>query len=129
MCWPWNGTGLAAPRGIAYSQQAVTLLEQCAERSRLGMAHFVLGLNCLLLGDCERALEAEAQADAVGKEIGDPHLQTFAAWTTGWAQATRGEWEASIAASSTRPRVSPRSAQHRLCLGVSGLCLPGERRP
>src|SRR5437870_8614767 len=55
----WAGQPL---EGIAYSQQAIAMLEQSPERARLGMAQFVLGLNCLLLGDRERALEAAAQA-------------------------------------------------------------------
>ena len=74
----------------------------------------------LLLGDCERALEAEAQADAVGKEIGDPHLQTFAAWTTGWAQATRGEWEASIAARQRGLASAPDPLNTAFALGCLG---------
>jgi tetratricopeptide (TPR) repeat protein len=90
-------TGYPA-QGVEYSQQAIAALEPLGEDERLGMAYFVLGLNTLSLGHFEPALEAATCADAIGTTLADRRLQTFAAWTTGWAQATRGEWEAGIAA-------------------------------
>jgi tetratricopeptide (TPR) repeat protein len=62
------------------------------------MAYFVLGLNALSLGSFEHALDAARRADAIGAAIADRRLQTFAAWTIGWTQATRGACEAGIAA-------------------------------
>jgi tetratricopeptide (TPR) repeat protein len=85
-------------QGVEYSQRAIAALERLGEDYRLGMAYFVLGLNALSLGSFEPALDAARRADAIGTAIADRRLQTFAAWTTGWAQAARGEWEAGIAA-------------------------------
>ena len=89
-------TGYPA-QGVEYCQQAIAALERLGEDERLGMAYFVLGLNALSLGRFEQALEAVSRADAIGEATADRRLQTFAAWTTGWVQATRGDWEAGIA--------------------------------
>lgn len=91
----WTGQ---PEQGVEYSQRAIGALLGSGEDARLGMAYFVLGLNALSLGSFESALEAAARAGAIGEAIADRRLQTFAAWTTGWAQATRGEWEAGITA-------------------------------
>jgi predicted ATPase len=84
-------------QGVEYCQHAIAALERLGEDERLGMAHFVLGLNALSLGCFDQALEAAARVEAIGAAIADRRLQTFAAWTTGWLQATRGECEAGIA--------------------------------
>ncbi|HSX79680.1 MAG TPA: tetratricopeptide repeat protein, partial [Candidatus Saccharimonadia bacterium] len=84
-------------QGVEYCQQAIATLERLGEDERLGMAYFVLGLNALSLGCFDQALEATARVNAIGAATADRRLQTFAAWTTGWVQATRGEWEAGIA--------------------------------
>jgi tetratricopeptide (TPR) repeat protein len=91
----WAGDPLP---GIACCQQAITALERTGEDDRLGMAHFVLALNTLLLGDFAGALAAVARVSAIGEALKDRRLLTFAAWTTGWLQATRGECDAGIAA-------------------------------
>jgi tetratricopeptide (TPR) repeat protein len=74
----------------------VALLEPTGERYWLGVAHWVLGINYVIIGDFKLALEAEARADALGEAIGDPRLQSYAAWTTGAIYALTGEWEAGI---------------------------------
>jgi|GEM_PF-3215558 len=84
-------------QGVEYCQQAIAALEHLGEDERLGMAYFVLGLNALSLGCFEQALEAVSRADAIGEATADRRLLTFAAWTIGWVQATRGDWEAGIA--------------------------------
>jgi len=84
-------------QGVEYGQHAIAALEHLEEDERLGMAYFVLGLNALSLGCFEQALEAATRVDAIGAATADRRLQTFAAWTTGWVQATRGEREAGIA--------------------------------
>ena len=84
-------------QGVEYCQHAIAALERLGEDERLGMAYFVLGLNALSLGCFDQALEAAARVEAIGAATADRRLQTFAAWTTGWVQATRGEWEAGIA--------------------------------
>lgn len=92
----WGGR---PEEGIAHGMQAVDALERRPdERWWLGMAHFYLAINHLLAGDFDGALSAAARADAVGKEIGDPRLQTYADFTIGWAEATRGNHDAAVAA-------------------------------
>jgi class 3 adenylate cyclase/tetratricopeptide (TPR) repeat protein len=91
----WTGQ---PEQGVEYGQRAIVALQGSGEDARLGMAYFVLGLNALSLGNFESALEAAARAGAIGEAVADRRLQTFAAWTTGWVQATRGKWEAGIAA-------------------------------
>jgi len=54
------------------------------------MAHFYLAMNRLLTGEFEIALADCARADVVGKEIGDPRLQTYAGFTIGWIETLRG---------------------------------------
>ena len=85
-------------QGVEYSERAITALAGSGEDYRLGMAYFVLALNALSLGRFDEALQAAGRASTIGEALSDRRLQTFAAWTTGWAQATRGAWEAGIAA-------------------------------
>jgi DNA-binding NtrC family response regulator/tetratricopeptide (TPR) repeat protein len=84
--------------GVAEGQQAVTLLGRTAERWWLGLAHWGVAFNYGFLGEFGRALAAARQAQVIGEEIGDPRLQTYAAWTTGWLRAAMGDWRAGIEA-------------------------------
>ncbi len=54
------------------------------------MTHFYLAMNHLLTGRFDAALEEAANADTVGKDIGDPRLQTYAGFTVGWVETSRG---------------------------------------
>ncbi|PYR69085.1 MAG: hypothetical protein DMF88_07255 [Acidobacteria bacterium] len=90
----WAGT---PAEGIAHGLRAVALLEtQPDQRWWLGMAHFYLALNHLVLGDFESALAEAARADAVGADIGDPRLQTYAGFGAGWIEILRGNLDAAI---------------------------------
>jgi tetratricopeptide (TPR) repeat protein len=62
------------------------------------MAYFVLGLNTLILGDFAAADVAVARVRQIGDDLGDAHLQTFAAWLSGWLHTTQGNWDAGIQA-------------------------------
>ena len=84
----WSGQ---TADGIAHGTKAVTLLKpRRDQRWWLGMTHFYLAMNHLLTGTFADALDEAARADAVGKEIGDPRLQTYAGFTVGWVEASRG---------------------------------------
>jgi tetratricopeptide (TPR) repeat protein len=85
-------------QGAEYSQRAIALLEHADKPDRLGMAHFVWGLNTLILGDFASALAAAARVRHLGETLGDAHLQTFASWLSGWIYATQGEWDAGMTA-------------------------------
>jgi tetratricopeptide (TPR) repeat protein len=60
------------------------------------MAHWLLGLNHFLLGEFGPGLVAEAHVELIGEAMGDPRLRGFAAWTSGWIYATRGDAEEGI---------------------------------
>ncbi|HLC42854.1 MAG TPA: hypothetical protein VJO34_14675 [Methylomirabilota bacterium] len=57
-----------------------------------------MGLNYTQTGEFQPALEASTRAHTIGEAIGDPRLQTFAAWVTGTIYSAMGEWDAGIAA-------------------------------
>jgi len=91
----WMGDPL---QGAAYSRREIDILERAKTPYRLGMAHFVLGLNTLILGDFAAASTAVARVRQMGDDLGDAHLQTFAAWLSGWLHTTQGNWDAGIRA-------------------------------
>jgi tetratricopeptide (TPR) repeat protein len=74
----------------------VALCEQAGERWWLGLAHWIVGINAVILGDFEAALSAEAAALAVGAALGDRRIESYATWSTGWIHALTGAWEAGI---------------------------------
>jgi predicted ATPase len=85
-------------QAVEHSRRAVALLERTAERYWLGQANYVLALSYYFIGEFKQALETAARFEAVADTIGDRRLQTNAAATRGWSLATRGDWEAGIAA-------------------------------
>ena len=113
----WAGCPL---EGSEFSQQSVVLLKQQGESAPLGMAHLVLGLHALLLGNFECSLQAAEQTRAIGAATRDSHLSVFADWLTGWTQATCGEWEAGIAACQHSLEKAPDPLSAALALGWLG---------
>lgn len=87
-----------ADEGAFYSQRAIGLLEQPEAETERALAYFVLGLNCIVLGQFSEAIEAEMETERIGQTLADPQLQASAAWATGWALATQGEWSTAMAA-------------------------------
>ena len=91
----WSGK---AEEGITHGREAVRLLgPRPDQRWWLAMAHFYIAINHLLTGAFDAALAEAAKADAVGKEIGDPRLQSYAGFAAGWVEASRGNHEAAVA--------------------------------
>ncbi len=82
--------------GALYSRQAIGLLEQPETETQRALAYFVLGLNCIVLGQFHEALAAESETEQIGAALADPQLQASAAWATGWALAARGDWPAAV---------------------------------
>jgi len=113
----WSGQYL---RGIEHGQQAVSLLERTPERWWLGQAHWAVAINYYFMGAFAQALAAAAQAHALGEALGDPRLQSYAAWTMGLIEATRGEWEAGIAACHRSVAHSPDPLNTAVALGFLG---------
>jgi tetratricopeptide (TPR) repeat protein len=113
----WTGQ---PAQGIDCSQRAIAALRDIGEDYRLGMAHFVLALNAHSLGRFDDAVEAAARAGAIGEALSDRRLLTFAAWTTGWVEATRGAWDAGIAACQRALEISSDPLNTAFALGWSG---------
>jgi len=91
----WSGR---LRQSVEEGRQAVRILEGTAERWWLGLAHWGVAFGLGFLGEFRPALEAAARAGALGDAIGDPRLETYAAWTTGWLQAALGDLDAALAA-------------------------------
>ena len=106
--------------GAEYSRQAMALLERPEARGQLANTCFVWGLNTLMLGDFRTALEAEAQAEAIGGLLGDLSLQVSAAWATGWIQASRGRYEEGIEACQRGLACAPDPLSAAFVLGWMG---------
>jgi tetratricopeptide (TPR) repeat protein len=100
----WAGQCL---RGIAHSRNAIAAFEQTDERWWLGQSYWVLGMNYWMRGDFLPALEAETHTRRIGEAIGDPRLQTYAAWTTGLVYSFMGEYDQGIAACQRSLQHSP----------------------
>jgi tetratricopeptide (TPR) repeat protein len=113
----WSGQHLG---GIKHGQQAVSLLERTPERWWLGQAHWAVAVNYYFMGAFAQALAAAAQAHDLGEALGDPRLQSYAAWTMGLMEATRGEWEAGIAACHRSVAHSPDPLNTAVALGFLG---------
>ena len=121
----WSGN---TADGIAHGRKSLRLLRaHPQQRWWLGMTHFYLAMNHLVQGDFEAALAEANRADAVGKEIGDPRLQTYAAFTVGWVEATRRN-ERPLLRMSAQPRAGARSRQPRICINGSGIRADGSGR-
>jgi serine/threonine protein kinase/class 3 adenylate cyclase/tetratricopeptide (TPR) repeat protein len=90
----WSGN---TADGLAHGRTAIELLAPLVDqRWWLGMAHFYLAMNHMLTGEHDIALAEAARADAVGKMIGDPRLQTYAGFITGWIEIARGRSNAAL---------------------------------
>ena len=61
------------------------------------MSHWAVALNCLVLGDLDQAREATNHIAELARAIGDPRLESCAAWMDGWIQATQGDCGSAIA--------------------------------
>jgi DNA-binding winged helix-turn-helix (wHTH) protein/tetratricopeptide (TPR) repeat protein len=85
-------------QGLEYCQRAVALLERAREQWWLGMAYWLLGGTYAFLGRFVQALDATARARAIGEALADPHIQSYAAFTTCWIEVSRGNGQTGLAA-------------------------------
>jgi tetratricopeptide (TPR) repeat protein len=106
--------------GAELSQRAITALQGRQEPTALGMAYLVLALNTLVLGDFSKTLYATNQARSLAAVSEDAHMQSFADWVEGWAQATYGEWEAAITQCQCSLDYAPDPLSSALAMGWLG---------
>jgi DNA-binding winged helix-turn-helix (wHTH) protein/tetratricopeptide (TPR) repeat protein len=120
----WSGN---TADGISHGRTSVELLRaHPQQRWWLGMTHFYLAMNHLVQGDFEAALAEAHRADAIGKEIGDPRLQAYAAFTVGWVEATRRNDAAAVAACQRSLEQAPDRVSRAYASMVLGLALIGQ---
>jgi len=125
----WSGR---SRDGIAHGREAIRLLgPRPDQRWWLAMAYFYVAMNHLLAGEFEAALGEAARAEAVGKEIGDPRLQTYAEFTAGWVEASRGNHEAAVALCRRSREQAPDRVSRAYASMLVGYALleQGEHRP
>jgi tetratricopeptide (TPR) repeat protein len=107
-------------QALGPAREAVRLLERTRESWWLGMAHWIEGISATLMGDFAGARAATIRANAVGAAMEDPHLQNYAAWTSGWIDATRGESDAAIEACQRALQYSPDPVNTAFATGQLG---------
>ena len=108
-------------RGNEHGCEAIAALERTPERRWLGMANWAVGLNCTVLGELTRALEAFGRAGAVGDEIGDPRLRSYAAFGTGFVHAAAGDGLAAIEACQRALKYAPDPVNRSYATAFLGL--------
>ena len=117
----WSGD---TAEGIARGRASVRLLRSHPrQRWWQGMAHFYLAMNHLTDGDFDQALNEAARADGVGQEIRDPRLQTYAGFTIGWVEATRGHHDLAVAATRRSREQAPDRVSRAYASMVLGYAL------
>jgi len=113
----WSGQYL---HGLEHGQQAVSLLRGAQEEWWLGQSHWVVGLNYYFMGEFAQSLAAADWTDAIGETLGDPRLQSYAAWTSGMTEATRGEWQAGLESCQYSLECAPDPLNTGVTLGFLG---------
>ena len=124
----WSGQTIG---GIAHGATAVALLKpQTTQRWWLGMTHFYLAMNHLITGQFDDALAEAAAADRVGKDIADPRLQTYAGFTVGWVEASRGRTAEAVEISRRAMEQAPDRVSRAYASMILGYALAqhGEHR-
>jgi tetratricopeptide (TPR) repeat protein len=114
----WGGKSVQA---LEHGTQAEVLLAETAQHWWLGMAHFYVAVNHLLLGQFADCAAAANRARAVGETIGDPRLQCYAAFTIGWLAASLGERETALDACERSRKLSPDPVSRVYASGFLGL--------
>jgi class 3 adenylate cyclase/DNA-binding CsgD family transcriptional regulator len=94
-------------QGLDHAGQAVERLEQTTARWWLGQAHCWQGINRYFLGELDAALISAARGLAIGEELSDHRLQSYAWWNRAWFAATRGDGPEAIAAGRRSLELSP----------------------
>ena len=89
----------------------------------LGMAHFYLAMNHILAGSFDAALAEASRAHAIGEEIGDPRLQTYAGFMAAWVEASRGNCESALTICRRSRELAPDRVSHAFASMILGYSL------
>jgi class 3 adenylate cyclase/tetratricopeptide (TPR) repeat protein len=106
--------------GLDHARRAVALMQPTGERFWLGQSLNWQGLNLYFMGELDAALVCAARGFAVGEELGDHRLQSYAAWNRAFFLATRGDEDEAIAWGHRSIELSPDPLNNSFSLGWTG---------
>jgi tetratricopeptide (TPR) repeat protein len=106
--------------GIEHGRGAVARLGKRRERWWTGQAMWGKGMNCIVTGHLNQAIEIEEAAWEAAREAGDARLECFTAFTKGWAHALRGDWQKGLAACTRAVELAPDPLAMALAQGWLG---------
>jgi class 3 adenylate cyclase/transcriptional regulator with XRE-family HTH domain/tetratricopeptide (TPR) repeat protein len=108
------------PEGLEHGQRAAVHLESAGERWWLGQSLCWQGINRYFMGQLDAALECAAGGFAIGEELADHRLQSYAAWNRAWFSATRGAGQEAIDWGHRSIELSPDPLNNAFSLGWTG---------
>jgi class 3 adenylate cyclase/tetratricopeptide (TPR) repeat protein/DNA-binding XRE family transcriptional regulator len=108
------------PEGLEHGQRAVAHLASAGERWWLGQSLCWQGINRYFMGQLDEALECAAGGFAIGEELGDHRLQSYAAWNHAWFSATAGAGQEAIDWGHRSIELSPDPLNNAFSLGWTG---------
>jgi class 3 adenylate cyclase/tetratricopeptide (TPR) repeat protein/transcriptional regulator with XRE-family HTH domain len=106
--------------GLEHGRRAVEYLEPTGERWWLGQSLCWQGINRYFMGQLDEALECAAGGFAIGEQLGDHRLQSYAAWNRAWFSATRGDGQDAIDWGHRSIELSPDPLNNAFSLGWTG---------
>jgi len=106
--------------GLEHGRRAVRYLESTGERWWLGQSLCWQGINRYFMGQLDEALECAAGGFAIGEQLGDHRLQSYAAWNRAWFSATRGDGQEAIDWGHRSIELSPDPLNNAFSLGWTG---------
>lgn len=106
--------------GLEHGRRAVEYLEPTGERWWLGQSLCWQGINRYFMGQLDEALEGAAGGFAIGEQLGDHRLQSYAAWNRAWFSATRGDGQDAIDWGHRSIELSPDPLNNAFSLGWTG---------
>ena len=113
--------------GIEHGRAASTPLGKRRDQWWAGQAMWGKGMNCIVTGQLNQALEVEEAAWEAARETGDTRLECFTEFAKGWALALRGEWQKGIGACRRAVELAPDPLATALAQGWLGAaCLEME---
>jgi tetratricopeptide (TPR) repeat protein len=122
--WLWAGR---FDDGIENGWPVVARPATRRERERTGQAMWGQGMNCILIGQLNQAIDFEDAAWKAATEAGDTRLECFAAFTKGWAHALRGDWLKGLAACRRAVELAPDPLAAALAKAwLGGVCVEME---
>jgi tetratricopeptide (TPR) repeat protein len=82
--------------GVAHGMRAVELLEKGDEHWWRGQAHWVVGVNQIVLAEYPAALASLERAGKIAGQIADRRLQSVVGWGTGAVHALAGDFATAL---------------------------------